>query len=148
MNSKNEQIGQFIRSGLGLVNGYLEETFSSLYKVAIEKGDTEFGWKGETEPFEEDYDDGEQFNRDSEECEKWKLFFVLGQDYTQRCRVVTGITYRLCDGYVEILRTYKFFECEIVDESDPDYPAAMWYGNFENLVILAGLIAEELGVKI
>ena len=93
MNSKNEQIGQFIRSGLGLVNGYLEETFSSLYKVAIEKGVTEFGWKGETEPFEEDYDDGEQFNRDSEECEKWKLFFVLGQDYirTAKAKGVSGM---------------------------------------------------------
>lgn len=143
-------MSDLVKDGLRVLDSYLTETFSYLYKVATEKGvDTTFGWKGEKEPFDEDYEDCEQFEKDSNECEKWKIFFVLGQDYTQRCRVVTGITYRLYDGGVDVTRTYKFFECEIVDEGEyPESPASMWYGNFEGLLQLAGLIAEELGVKI
>lgn len=146
----HEQTSRFVKDGLLMLDSYLSKTFSDLYKVATEKGvDTVFGWKGEKEPFDEDYEDYDQFEKDSNECDKWKIFFVLGQDYTQRCRVVTGITYRLCDGCVEVTRTYKFFECEIVDEGEyPEDPSPMWYGNFEGLLQLAGLIAEELGVKI
>lgn len=151
MGSQIKQVEQLLNSGQKALISFLSLTFSNLKKIADERGIQEFGWLKEEEPYEDDYEEYEEYEKDLEVFEKWQLNFIIGEDYVERSRVVTGISYRLTDfsldcSSVVVSRTHLYLAEKIVPEDSYTIPNPNLYGNYEPLLKLAQLISEELGV--
>ena len=143
------QMRTLIESGLSLIDKFIHDKLSYLYRIAKEKGVTRFGYLGPIteEDILKEYGDWDNFSQVEDEYRKWLFSFVEGCDYTERCKVFDGIAYELFDDHIVVLRTYRFFEEKYIEEKCPLWPSARNYGNFENMILLIELMARELGIE-